>query len=156
MKNNAFEKLLFLLCLSFTINAQEGDFSILPTAGIAAPILDNGTGFTVGLNPAYTVNPYFSIEGQISYTYIKTTAFISGKSGKINSLYTLIGGRLYFLPKEKTVRPYINVLGGGNYGNDSDYNLGLSVGAFLEMKKTVMGLSFETSQNLVLKLGRIF
>lgn len=155
MKRNTFSIMVVLLCVNFTIQAQSR-FSILPTVGIATPILDNGLGFQLGVNPSLAIRPNFYAEGQLSYTYINTTAFISGEAGSSSSFYALIGGRFYLTPETKKIRPYINGLVGGFSSNDSDGNLGFSVGGFIEMRRTVIGISFESTQNLVLKLGRVF
>lgn len=144
-----------LFCLSFATTAQN-KFSVLPTVGVATPILDNGLGFQLGVNPSYAITPNFSLEGQVSFTHINATSFIAGEDKTTNSFYALIGGRLYLAPESKAFRPYINALIGGFNNNTSDGNLGFSTGGFLELNRTIIGLSFESSQNLVLKLGRVF
>lgn len=157
--------ILSLLLLALNTNAQSHHFSSSATIGVTAPILDNGLGFYVGFNPSYALSPFISAEGQISYLYTKTTSsFLSGKMGYSNSVNTLIGGRLYFNSQEKTVRLYINLLAGVNYNKEesdgikkeSEFSPGLLGGLFLEFDKLLTGITFESPQNMVLKVGYIF
>ena len=146
---------LTLLCLNVAIHAQNR-LSTLPTVGVVTPLLDNGLGFQVGVNPSFKVNQYVSIESQFSYSYINASAFLTGEDEINNSFYALIGGRLYLASERKTFRPYINAMMGSSHSNKSGKNLGFSTGGFLQIGKTVVGISLESTQNIVFKLGRRF
>jgi hypothetical protein len=159
--------LFVFLASSYSIVAigQQNKFSILANLGVSTPILDNGIGATLGMNPSFRLNKYFSIEGQLSYIYTKTYAsFIAGKQGQNNAVNFLAGARLYGNKPGKSIRPYLNLLVGLNYAKDelngkvfeSVLNPGLSTGIFVEFKKIVVGVTFDTPQNLNLKAGYIF
>lgn len=150
--------LLFLSLCSTTI-AQKRNFSISPTIGLNSPILDNGSGFHLGLNPAYAVSSRFTIESQISFAYAKTRQFLSGESDVQEDFNALIGGRLYVRSDEKKVRPYFNLLLGGTLNRMSDnqeYIFGISTGFFVDIRRFLIGLSFETPGNVILKIGYVF
>lgn len=151
--------LLFLSLCSTTI-AQKRNFSISPTVGLNTPILDNGSGLHFGLNPAYAVSSRFTIESQISYAYANIDGtFLSGESDFQENFNALIGGRLYVRSDEKKVRPYFNLLVGGTINRRSDYEeylFGVSTGFFVDIRRFLVGLSFETPGNVILKVGYVF
>ncbi len=108
---------------------------------------------------------HLSVEGQLSYIHTDISgAFISGGEEKVNAGNALVGGRLYFTAREKKLRPYLNLLLGGNYTQENqdggettaNFGPGFSVGGFLEMQKLLIGLSIDSPQNIVLKAGFIF
>lgn len=159
--------MIFLIMVGFFnhTKAQEQKFSTLTTIGITSPILDNGIGFHVGLNPHLRLTERLSAEGQISYIYTKiSSSFLSGNTGSINSINTLVGGRLYLNSEDKNTRFSFNVLAGLNYikeeengiAKDTELNLGFSGGLFMDLSKITLGLTYDTPQNLVLKLGYSF
>jgi len=158
--------LIFVLLLfTFSIKAQKNNFSSSANIGISTPILDNGIGFHIGLNPAYALHSHFSVEGQISYAYTKISgSFLSGNEGNISSINALAGGRLYFNAEEKTTRFYLNFLLGGNYNVEAidnidkggEFGMGFSGGVFCEWNNLLVGAAYETPQNVVLKIGYIF
>ena len=83
---------LFGILIPFLSTAQSKSFRTHANIGISTPILDNGIGFQVGLNPSLRLNKFISAEGQISYNFTKTTgSFLAGKTGKSNSA-NLLGG----------------------------------------------------------------
>lgn len=161
----SFALALCILSCSVTY-AQKGNFSTLLTGGVATPILDNGIGYHIGLNPCWSLSNHISIEGQLSYAAVEIDgAFISGAQGTVKTFNALAGGRLYILSPEKNVRPYINLLLGGMLSDDQsenttnrnpEFGVGLSTGAFLEIKRFVVGVSFDTPSNLILKAGYNF
>jgi hypothetical protein len=160
-------KALLIVVLLFSgslANAQSNNFSTLTTIGISTPIVDNGNGYHLGINPSYLLSNNFSLEGQLSYLYTKISgSFLSGNEGKSNAVNALVGGRLYLTSAAKPTRLYFNLLVGINYNKeeinsikgDGMINAGFSAGAFVELKKLVLGLSFDTPQNLVLKVGYV-
>ncbi|MFK7933937.1 MAG: hypothetical protein AB8G22_10540 [Saprospiraceae bacterium] len=157
--------ILILLSVGKLLPAQDTNFSTSTTVGITTPILDNGSGFHIGVNPAYSVSPRFSLEGQVSYLYTKINgSFISGNQGKSNAVNTLVGGRLYLSSEERPNRLYINLLVGGNYNNEEidgranggEFSGGFSVGGYVAFRKILLGLSYDTPQNLILKVGYVF
>lgn len=159
--------LFFAIVMGLTsqANAQQKKLLVQPTIGVTAPILDGGIGFHLGVNPSIRITQRFSIEGQVSYMNSQiTSSFLSGNVGSINSINTLAGGRWYLNDEEKTTRFFVNLLGGLNYFNEKidnradrdQYDVGASVGGFVELNKILIGLSYETPQNVVLKLGYSF
>ena len=157
--------LVLLLPLSFFLHAQQSNFSGIATLGIGSQILDESIAVHAGFNPSWALNPSFSIEGQASYIHTQINgSFLSGRMGTANAFNLLLGGRLYLIPKDKKNRAYINVLIGGRYSEESlegleqnaGLGLGFSGGAYLEVSKFVVGLSYDTPQHLFLKLGYTF
>ena len=150
----------FFLSMHITSIAQKRNFSISPTIGLNIPILDNGVGFHIGLNPAYSISNRFAIEGQVSFAYVKINgAFISGEQNTQSNFNALLGARFYILSKEKKARPYLNLLIGGMQNQESDYmefTVGASTGVFVDINRFLVGLSFETPGNVILKVGYTF
>lgn len=156
---------LMMLSLGLVINAQKSNYSTLLTTGVTTGVLDSGLGFHLGINPSYAVTSNLSIEGQVSYLYLKTnSSFIAGNTISSNAVNALAGARLYLNSAESTKRFYINLLLGANYNQeesnsverDGEFDTGLSAGAFLELNKFVIGISYDTPQNAVFKLGLRF
>ena len=154
--------ILSLLFVALSTNAQSHHFSNSASFGVTSPILDNGIGFHMGINPSYSIYSHISAEGQISYLYTKLgSSFLSGKMGYSNSVNTLIGGRIYFNSEGNTVRPFINFLAGVTYNKEesdgikleSEFSPGLSGGIFLEFDKLLTGISVESPQHIVIKIG---
>lgn len=160
IKNSCLTCLLSVL--GFAASAQSSDFSITPNIGLTSPVLDEGVGFHIGVNPSYYLTSWLSLEGQVSYSYtsIRST-FINGNSGEAFSVNTLAGGRVYLLPSHMLTRLYANLLLGVNYFNEevnevpqeAELGLGASVGLYVETTKFVFGVSYDTPENLVLKVG---
>ncbi len=164
MKTQIRKSLIFFAIISFGVisNAQKSNFMTSSTIGVASPILDGGIGLHIGINPSYSLSNKFSLEGQVSYFHTKiSSSFLSGNTGSVNSINTLAGGRLYLNSEERTNRFYLNLLVGGNYykekrngfKKDGEINVGFSTGAFFELNKFLIGLSYDTPQNLILKIG---
>jgi len=151
---------IFFLSIYTSGIAQKGSFSISPTIGLNVPILDNGSGFHFGVNPAYAVSAWFAIEGQLSFAHVNINgSFISGKVGSQSNFNALVGGRFYILSEKKKVRPYFNLLLGGMHNSEFDYEeftFGLSTGLFFDINQFLVGVSFETPGNIILKGGYAF
>lgn len=164
--NKQIEALLIvaLLFSGSLLNAQSNNFSTLATIGINTPILDNGVGYHIGINPSYLLSNSFSAEGQLSYLTTQINgSFLSGNDGKSNAVNALVGGRLYLTSAANPNRFYLNLLLGLSYNKEEInsvtqegmINPGFSAGAFVELKKLVIGLSFDTPQNLGIKVGYV-
>lgn len=154
-----------LLFLILAAQANDQKLSTLATIGVSTPILDNGTGVLIGINPSYTLTPNLSIESQVSYSYtFISSTFLSGNQGKSHGINVLVGGRLYLNSSEKINRFYVNLLIGGNYFQEQinglirnpELGIGVSAGVFYHRGKFVIGLSSESPENLTLKLGYSF
>ena len=152
-------------CYGSNIFGQEGNYSSSVSLGVSTPILDNGIGFHIGVNPSYRISPNFSLESQISYIYTQiNSSFLSGDSGMINSTNFLLGGRLYIISADRPSRLYINLLVGGNYNKEEvnddnlfrEFKAGFSFGSYFESGHFIVGLSIDSPQNIVLKTGYIF
>ena len=83
---------MILLVLAGTmVTAQNNEFSITPTLGIGTPVLDNGIGWHIGVNPSLSFSPYLAVEGQVSYINTKITGtFLSGRIGRTHAVNTLV------------------------------------------------------------------
>ena len=154
--------ILSLLSISMQVKAQNDAFSTQATVGVTSPLLDNGIGFHLGINPAYALSDFVAIEGQLSYIYSRVTgSFLSGRTGNQHAVNLLAGGRVYLISSEKRTHLYVNALLGGNYFQENmtglseqqELNLGFSVGAFVGINRLLIGLSFDTPQYVVLKVG---
>jgi hypothetical protein len=167
MPYDMIKKIIFalLLFLSITSQAQDRPFTFSTTVGVTMPILDNGLGFHLGINPAYPVSEHFYVEGQLSYLYTRVGAsFLSGEQANIHAFNALAGGRLYLNKEMQTNRFYLNLLLGGNFQQERkdsetsghDFGPGFSAGSFLQREAFLLGLSYDTPQNLVLKAGYVF
>ncbi|MEZ4983606.1 MAG: hypothetical protein R2795_00970 [Saprospiraceae bacterium] len=159
--------LICLIIVGFVIhtNAQDQKISTLATVGVTSPILDSGLGFHVGINPSFRVSEKFSGEGQISYMYTRIkSSFLSGDTGFVSTVNTLVGGRYYLSTEDKETRFFLNFLIGINYINeeengiekDGELNVGLSAGSFVDFNGIIIGLTYDTPQNMVLKVGYSF
>ena len=67
------------------------------------------------------------------------------------------------IPKTKGIRAYLNFLIGGMCINErkdgftrNEFGLGLSTGVYLQFQRMVLGLSAETDQFVLLKIGYRF
>lgn len=157
--------LLILLTVNFASNAQRNKLSVTSTVGVTSPLLDEGIGVHLGVNPAVSLTRKFSIEGQLSYFRAEiSSSFLTGKTSSINAINALGGGRFYFSPVRKQTRFYVNGLLGVNQlieettgpSSQKTIDLGFATGLFLEKKRFMAGLSYESPQNVVLKGGYIF
>lgn len=156
--------LLMVFGLSNYFYAQEKRLEFQPTIGVSSPILDNGFGVYAGFNPYTRITESLYAEGQISYMYTHvSSSFLSGNIGFTHTANTLIGGRLYVNPDHHGARFFFNLLLGLNYLNESnkpggadDITFGYSGGTFLELNRFITGLTFDTPQHLILKLGYSF
>ncbi len=70
MKNLKVVLIGFLVFISSLSFAQ---INVAATVGIANPILDNGFGIQVGVNPSFELTEYFSLESQFSLIHINGT-----------------------------------------------------------------------------------
>lgn len=157
---------VFLLLFLYTnhLNAQVDKFSIEPTIGLTTPILDNGLGFHIGINPSVRLTQKLSAEGQISYIHGRANSFLSGNVNVVNSVNTLLGGRFYLNSEDKKTRFFFNLLTGLNYNNEKknntssegEFQLGFAGGAYININRIIIGVSYDTPQNLILKLGFSF
>jgi hypothetical protein len=163
MKHTLFAILFF--SITAYAQAQQSPFSTSATVGITSPILDNGLGLHLGVNPAYALLPHVAIEGQISYLYTNISgSFLSGNTGFYHAVNTLAGGRFYLHGPEKSTRLYLNLLAGAVYQQETTngitrsgaFDLGFSAGAYLQLSKWLLGLSYDTPQNVILKVGYVF
>ena len=90
---------------------------------------------------------------------------MAGDNGVSHTFNILAGGRLYILSEKKKIRPYINLMTGVVIYNEEisnrtqdDYKteIGLSLGAFVEITQFQIGLSYDSPYYMNLKIGYIF
>ncbi len=83
---------LFFSISAYTY-AQQSPFSTSATVGLTSPLLDNGLGIHLGVNPAYALLPHVAVEGQLSYLYTNISgSFLSGNTGHYHAVNSLAGG----------------------------------------------------------------
>ena len=157
--------LLFLLFLSYGSGAKAQGLSVTGVVGYGVPVLDEGGGIHLGINPFYNLGNLLAIEGQVSYARLKvSSSFLTGNQNIDNSFNLLVGPRLYFTSPAREVRPYINALFGfnrfvterTNQDNVEDNVLGVSLGVYASIRQFVVGLALETDGMFVLKGGYTF
>lgn len=163
--------LVCLLCVvGRTVQAQDQPAtptkaSLTGFVGTTTPILDDGWGVSVGVNPAYSFSDWLALEGRVSYQYNQITgAFLSGDTGQGSDVNLLVGGRLYLTKPDKPTRIYLNALAGVNYNREQmvgealrqEWAPGLMGGAYLSYKAYRAGVVFESKQNVGLLLGYQF
>ncbi|MFK7807707.1 MAG: acyloxyacyl hydrolase [Saprospiraceae bacterium] len=155
---------LIVLLITFQSNsiAQDRQYIFTPNVGLTIPVLDNGVGFHIGINPAYRITQRLYIEGQLSYSYTDINgSFLSGGKGNDWAVNTLFGPRLYINSEDKKNRFYLNLLAGAVYhtekrdgrSDDTDFELGYSAGIYYEMGRLMLGLSVDSPGYFVLKVG---
>jgi hypothetical protein len=146
-------------------NAQDDKWSVLATTGLAIPVLDNGVGLHIGVNPSVRLTSRISAEGQLSYIYSRVnSAFLTGETNTTNAINALLGARLYLNGEDKRNRLFVNFLLGVNYvtesmdGSQVDKVLGrgVSTGLFLSCARFTVGLTIDTPAHFVLKAGYSF
>lgn len=155
--------IFLLICVQGPLAiAQQKPYSTQLSLGVSAPLLDEGWGVHLGVNPTYRLFSWCSAEAQFSYLYTRTNAaFISGKKGHEHVIQALGGPRLYLNAEINKHRWFINILFGINRIEEFSEGLnsfeetgaGLSTGFFYTNQKLVVGLCLETPQNLMLKAG---
>lgn len=155
---------LVLACISLCsrVFGQDNRLSTLATVGVATPILDGGLGVHLGANPSLRLTPRLAVEGQVSYIYNRiNSTFLSGNTGEGHTVNTLAGARLYLNGEGSKSRLFVNLLAGLNYTSEqvdnrqreTYFDLGLSTGLFVLRDRLALGLSFDSHQYLVLKIG---
>lgn len=157
-------RLLFLLlCLGLymTLPAQRQSFAVTPQAGLVFPVLDEGIGIHIGLNPTARLLSWISAEGQFSYSNTRITReFLSGTPRtpkRIHTTQAMGGLRLYLNRERNKYRPFLNVMLGTGYIEETDLDPGFegaaSYGIFVQGPHLMGGLSIETHGALLFKLG---
>jgi len=167
MSDKAIAFLVFLSCY-LTPNfchAQDSGIDLFVHGAITTPILDNGTGFSLGLNPSKDLNRFIKAEMQINYNYTTiSSSFVSGRTGSVNSGNVLVGGRLSFMPSEKPNRIYVNALIGANLSREmkdgletqDDLLFGLSSGVYVKLKQFAVGAGVEAPAYFFVRAGYTF
>lgn len=155
--------LLLSLCLGLSMNiqAQGQPYAVTPQLGVVFPILDEGTGFHVGINPTARLLSWLSAEGQLSFRTTRITGeFLSGKPRipkSLNAAQAMGGLRLYMNRERNKYRPFLNVLLGLGYiqetGLESSIDGAATYGIFVQGPHLMGGLSIETQGALLFKLG---
>lgn len=157
--------LLLTFCTTQSLHAQNEKTKSYVIGGLNIPFLDTGIGVNVGINTAYNMATNFSLEGHSSVNYTKiTNSFLGGREGHRFNFNLFAGGRLYFMPKEKNNRLFINFLTGihfyqenfKNVKSESEFTLGLSTGLYYEIKEFIIGVALESPGYLALKGGLKF
>ena len=152
-------KVVLAIILFTFYNYSFSQIDVSATVGAATPILNNGTGIQIGINPSMEVTDYFSIEGQASYIHVDAKGFLSGEDVTMTSFNALAGGRLYFLNSEKSFRPYFNLLAGINHHSEqnSPLGIGLTLGLYGEVNdKFLIGVATESYSFIIGKVGYQF
>lgn len=160
---NRFTILLFFILAStlFLSHLQAQKTTVGLMGGASFPILDNGFGLHIGIHPSYSLNSYLSLEGQASFTtnFIES-AFLSGETYRDQFMQFLAGPRLYVNSNTTNNRYFVNLLVGWgarvsalristNYNNYLAYSGGL----YGQFSHLILGIGYETPQNIFFKIG---
>jgi len=133
-------------------------------------------GFHIGYNVVFPFQRKLFGEAQLSYSVgiFKggSEGFFQQGEGNYQVLNSLVGGRYYFLTKEKQkANVYVNALIGGSYYAEKElqndlngsvrisngFDLGYSVGVYRLTKSNIsFGIAVETAFTATLKVGYIF
>lgn len=150
-----------VLLSSLKITAQEIGYRA--SLGAVYPVLDNGIGYHIAVNPTFNFNKEILVEGQLSFSQTQISgAFLSGKTGRESVVGAFVGARYYLNSPEKEVRFALNYLMGlyvvAEQPGDQEFEafLGVTPGFYIEKNKIYIGAAFESPQNAILKLGYIF
>ena len=160
--NFSYKKLIvsFLFFLTLSIQAQEvnrSDFSVTLGGINRIDPSDGATyGFHLGGNWFKANSQGLGWDSQLAMNFTKPTF----TNSILLTFMVLGGGRYYFIKGEGKTKAYFNFLAGfaleADYGDDYIEHIpdvGYSVGVFLEKSKLLFGLSVESAENLVLKVG---
>lgn len=151
-----------LLGSVWSLPAQNADRSLAITLGLASPVLDNGLGPQIGLNPRIPLNDYLALGGQLSYQYLSIQGtFLAGNRGNEQVGQALAGLHLFLLPDRFRVRPYLAVLAGGAIFTEnvsgsaaaSVVQVGYSLAAYADIDRWLVGIAYEGPGYLLLKVG---
>ena len=124
--------------------------------------LDNGWGINAGYNPVFLLSDHFSIEALAGYGFTKITGqFLSGDQELIHTSSLLLGPRIYFLKKDKRIRPYLNVLAGPSLTFNKEegheitqsFGLGLSTGIFIDISQVMLGIYIASPDEIDIRFG---
>ncbi len=156
---------LFIFLCSFA-KAQDKKMQVSTTVGYSlnydafdGPSLRSSPGFHLGFNLYKRVPKRFKTDLQLSIN-------LSGRGsskGNVLSVNPLFGGRYYITNPESSNNVFVNTLIGGSLvretGDDFYENflsVGYSVGCYANLNRLVLGLSIESYNNLIIKVGYKF
>jgi len=160
-----------MACLILTVfgatalSAQDGKFKLTPNVGLATTILSGGAGVQVAINPSYQLYKSLHAEGQISYSNVQAGDTFFSANEKVTAVNALVGLRVYLFGNAATTRLYTNLMIGitsyqvTNFSTGRETNTqdaGASLGLYLERKKFVVGVSFDSPEHMVLRVGFVF
>jgi len=156
---------VFCICLNLTLNAQAKKMEFSSTIGFVLNHEELGTDFQeFGYGGHLGFNLY-SKKAKRLKTDLQVSLNLSGGEGISSdffSLNALYGGRYYFTKLEKSTKVFTNILVGGSFvselGDDFTENrleFGYSVGLFINPKRFLIGVSAESFNNFIFKIGYI-
>ncbi|MFK8056301.1 MAG: hypothetical protein AB8F78_09310 [Saprospiraceae bacterium] len=159
MKSRYYLILLSALCTSLNMSAQKNKTEISFTGGYALQLVPAGSGWHGGINVYSKTEKRLKLDLQFSANLTREK-----NSYRSHFAANLIGGtRYYILDPTKTATIFTNVLVGPAFviENGDDYiesllNIGYSVGIFVDNNRFLTGLSIESYQSLLFKVGYAF
>jgi hypothetical protein len=163
------KKLLTLLVLFAVIpcaQSQDRKLEFSPTTGLVMAYEEPGSGFEeLGYGVHFGVNIYSKRPKRLK-TDLQISMNFTGKAigtGSILSVNALYGGRFYLTRPEQRTKVFVNALAGGAFiGESGDdftenrFDLGYSLGSFVLIKRMLLGVSAESYNNVILKIGYTF
>jgi hypothetical protein len=162
-----FKSLLITLCCltGLTAYAQEKKTEFSVSTGFATRLttdpnsFEASNGFHLGVNLYKRKASKWTWDAQLSMNYTSDKFTASGHI-TINALY---GARYYFTKPESATRFFMSILGGLALRNESgdDFistylDVGYSGGFFMETKQLLFGISVDSPQNVIFKVGYKF
>ncbi len=145
---------LALLSVGFSAHAQ---FSFTPTIGAGLQPAESGFGAYIGVYGSRPLGTHFAFDSQLSFIVI------GDDNGTYSVLNALAGIRIYFNQEGAEPRIYFNALLGPSFEREARFDFiahelefGYSGGLFAEIRRVVIGVSFDAPQSLLLKAGYVF
>ena len=158
--------LALLLLVGVASRAQDTKKEISPTMGFVVSdeefgLADPETAFGVHIGANLYSKELKRLKSDLQLS-LNLTGMPMG-TGRILSVNALYGGRYYIINPEKNVSVFINGLVGGAFiaesGDDyteNRFGLGYSAGVFGDINRFILGISVESFNSFILKVGYSF
>ena len=163
-RKNIFLIFIFFFSFGLSTEAQTKKHEFSYTIGLVVNHDELGSGyqtFTYGGHVGF--NMYSKKVKQLK-SELQVSLNLVGRDGSsFLSLNALYGGRYYFVDPAKTTTFFVNTLIGGLYLNESgdDFienliGFGYSIGFFMDKDRFLIGVSAESFNNFIFKIGYTF
>lgn len=167
--------ILFIIwSLSPSLAAQNPDdeaprFHLMATTGLILPLPTEKVGFQLALNPTYRVGESpISVEVEAAYLNYRFPENDNLYSARANGFQLLFGPRFTFPTfygrnEERPKQAFVHLLAGNLWGREvidlGDDDIGgfvISGGAYLKLKRWVVGVSGDSQPKVLMRVGYDF